>query len=185
MNNISKEIENCKLCGDFPKLTCNSIKLGKSRVLILGESPAKDGWIVSGRAFYNSKGQLQASGKILQKLLSLCDLTIDDINFTECCKCIIEDRKTLSACMNNCKDILFKQIDSFDCDIILPMGQYPTQTILGVKVEKLKDYVGKEFKVNFGATEKLVIPIYHTSPANPLCYKGNVEIFEKLKKYLN
>lgn len=59
------------------------------------------------------------------------------------------------------------------------MGQYPTQTILGVKVDKLKDFVGKEFKVNFGATEKLVFPIYHTSPANLLCYKGNVEIFEK------
>ena len=30
---------------------------------------------------------------------------------------------------------------------------------------------------------KVVIPIYHTSPANPLGYKGNVAIFEKLKDY--
>ena len=130
MDKISKQIENCKTCGELPKLSCNSIKLGKSRVLVLGESPAKDGWIVSGRAFYNSKGKLQATGKVLNDLLSICDLTIDDINFTECCKCIIEDRRSLRKCMANCKNILFSQLDSFDCDIIIPMGQYPTETIL-------------------------------------------------------
>lgn len=152
---------------------------------MLGESPAKDGWIQSGRAFYNKEGKFQASGKILEKLLNLCGLTIDDINFTECCKCIISDRKTLRKCMQNCKPILFQQLDEFDCDVILPMGQYPTETILGVKVNKLKDFVGKEFKIDFGKTTKIVIPIYHTSPANPLCYNGNEEIFKKLKDVLN
>ena len=180
MQTIDKKIADCCLCGDLPKLSCNSIKLGSSKILVLGESPAKDGWIQSGRAFYNKAGKLQASGKILEKLLNICGLTLDDINFTECCKCIISDRKTLRRCMNNCKPILFSQLDAFDCDIILPMGQYPTETLLGVKVDKLKDYVGKEFNINFGKTIKKVIPIYHTSPANPLCYKGNEEIFKKL-----
>lgn len=36
-------------------------ELGKSKVLVLGESPAKDGWIVSGKSFYNKDGKLQAS----------------------------------------------------------------------------------------------------------------------------
>ncbi len=184
MGKIDKQIQDCKLCGDLPKLTCNSIKIGKGRILILGESPAKDGWIVSGKAFYNSKGKLQATGKVLQELLKICNLTIDDINFTECCKCIINDRKVLRNCMNNCKNILFKQIDSFDCDIVLPMGQYPTETILGQRIDKLRDFVGKEIYVNFGKTQKLVIPIYHTSPANPLGYKGNVEIFKKINRLL-
>ena len=185
MNLVEEEIKNCKQCGDLQKLTCNTIKLGKSKILILGESPAKDGWIQSGRAFYNKAGKFQASGKILEKLLNLCGLTIDDINFTECCKCIISDRKTLRKCMQNCKPILFKQIDLFDCDIILPMGQYPTETVLGVKVNKLKDFVGKVYEINFGATIKKVIPIYHTSPANPLCFKGNEEIFINLNKIIN
>ena len=100
-------IKNCKLCGDLPKLTCNPIKKGKSKILILGESPAKDGWILSGRAFYNSEGKLQATGKVLNQLLILCGLTIDDINFTEVCKCIIADRKKLRECCGNCKNILF------------------------------------------------------------------------------
>ena len=77
------------------------------------------------------------------------------------------------------------QIDAFDCDIILPMGQYPTETILGEKVKKLGDYVGREFFVDFGKTKKLVIPIYHTSPANPLCRKGNIPIFEKINQIIN
>ena len=149
MKNIENQIENCIKCGQLPKLSCDTIKLGKSRILILGESPAKDGWIVSGRAFYNSAGKLQATGKVLDKLLSICGLGIDDINFTECCKCIIEDRKNLRECMNNCKPILFSQLDKFDCDIILPMGQYPTEVILGEKINKLRDYVGKEYQINF------------------------------------
>ena len=177
---IAEEINSCKKCGDLPKLSCNSIKIGKSRILVLGESPAKDGWIVSGKAFYNKDGKLQASGKILNKLLNLCNLTIDDINFTEVCKCIISDRKTLRECCNNCKPILYKQLDKFDCDVILPMGQFPTETILDVKINKLSDFVGKQFKVNFGQTTKIVIPIYHTSPANPLCFKGNEKIFKEM-----
>lgn len=148
--------------------------------MVLGESPAKDGWIVSGKAFYNKDDTLKATGKILNKLLNLCGITIDDINFTEVCKCIIEDRMALRKCSENCKPILFEQLDQFDCDMILPMGQYPTETILGIKLNKLSDVVGRKFEINFGNTIKTVIPIYHTSPANPLCYKGNEKIFKEL-----
>lgn len=181
MTDIRNQIKSCTKCGDLPKLSCNSIKKGNSRVLILGESPAKDGWIVSGKAFYNKDGKLQATGKVLDKLLNLCGLSIEDINFTEVCKCIIEDRKRLHECSENCKPILFKQLDEFDCDLILPMGKYPTETILGIKINKLSDVVGKIFNINFGNTTKTVIPIYHTSPANPLGYRGNEKIFKDLR----
>ena len=181
MIDIETLIANCAKCGNLPKLCCNTIKKGKSKILVLGESPAKDGWIVSGRAFYNKDGKLQASGKVLEKLLNLCGLTIDDINFTEVCKCVIEDRKKLRQCSENCKPILFKQLENLDYDIILPMGQFPTETILGIKINKLSDVVGKSFKIQFGNKTKTVIPIYHTSPANPLCFKGNEKIFKELK----
>lgn len=177
---MADEIKNCNKCGELPKLVCNSLKTGKSRVLVLGESPAKDGWIVSGKAFYNKDGKLQASGRILNKLLNLCNMTIDDINFTEVCKCVIADRKMLRQCCDNCKPILFKQLDKFECDVILPMGQFPTETILGRRVNKLSDVVGKVFKIKFGETTKTVVPVYHTSPANPLCYKGNEKIFKEI-----
>lgn len=178
ISDIDREIINCKKCGSLPKLSCNSIKLGNSRVLVLGESPALDGWIKSGRAFYNNEGKLQASGKILEKLLNLCDLSIDDINFTEVCKCVILDRKTLRTCSQNCSQILKKQLNVFDIDIILPMGKFPTETILGVRINKLSDVVGKIHKININGCEKIVIPIYHTSPINPLSYKRNENIFK-------
>lgn len=45
MENIKKQIENCTLCGNLPKLVNNSIQYGLTKFIIVGESPAKDGWI--------------------------------------------------------------------------------------------------------------------------------------------
>lgn len=185
MEMIDKEILDCKLCGELEKLKCNSLQIGKSRILVLGESPSKDGWIVSGRAFFNSDGKLQASGKILNKLLNICGINIEDVNFTECCKCIISDRKRLRECIKNCRSILFTQLENLDFDIILPMGQYPSEVILDRRVKRLKDIIGKEFRIKIGNSTKLVIPIYHTSPISPLSFKGNEPIFKDLKSKLN
>ena len=65
--NLKEIIIKCNKCGNLEKLTCDSTKKGSSRILVLGESPAKDGWIVTGKPFYNKEGNLQASGKILDK----------------------------------------------------------------------------------------------------------------------
>ena len=70
MNNTQEKIIKCSLCGDLPKLVDNSIQLGKTSFIIIGESPAKDGWIESKRAFYNTSGKLQGTGRILEKLLN-------------------------------------------------------------------------------------------------------------------
>ena len=45
MLNIQEKIKKCKLCGNLPKLIENSIQYGKTNFIIIGESPAKDGWI--------------------------------------------------------------------------------------------------------------------------------------------
>ena len=83
----------------------------------------------------------------MQKLLEICNISIDNISFTECCKCIIEDRTQLRKCIHNCQPILFEQISKIDCDVILPMGQYPTEAILNTKIKRLKDYIGKIFPI--------------------------------------
>lgn len=64
------------------------------------------------------------------------------------------------------------------------MGQFPTETILNQKINKLSDYVGKQFEVCINNKKYTVIPIYHTSPINPLSYKGNEEIFKNLFKLI-
>ena len=70
MDQIQKKICNCFKCGHLPKLTDNSMQFGKTHFIIIGESPAKDGWIESKRAFYNTSGKLQGTGRILEKLLN-------------------------------------------------------------------------------------------------------------------
>ena len=182
MDTIQKKIADCRLCGNLPKLIENSFQLGNTDFVIIGESPAKDGWIDSKKAFYNTSGKLQGTGRILAKLLHSIGLTISDIYFTECCKCIIEDRKHLEKCSNNCLPILIDQLNSIPCEIILTMGLHPTQALLKTKIKKFADYVGKEFNLILGNKKYKLIPIYHPSPLNPKGYKDNLPIFEKLKK---
>ena len=184
MDKISEKIKSCTMCGALPKLIENSVQIGKTKFIIIGESPAKDGWIESKRAFYNTSGKLQGSGRILEKLLNLIDLSIPDIYFTECCKCIIEDRKNLEKCSANCMPILIEQLNALPCDIILTMGLHPTQAILKTKIKKFADYVGKEFDVKLGTKTYKLVPIYHPSPLNPKGFKENVPIFERLKNLL-
>lgn len=184
IENIQEKINQCKLCGELTKLTENSIQVGKTNFVIIGESPAKDGWIESKKAFYNTANKLQASGRVLEKLLNNIDLTIEDIYFTECCKCIISDRKKLQECSKNCMPILIEQLNKLPCNLIITMGLHPTQAILKTKIKKFTDYVGKEFDIILGNKQYKLIPIYHPSPLNPKGYKGNIEIFNKIKKLL-
>ena len=65
MQDIQKDIKKCSLCGTLPKLVENSIQYGKTNFIIIGESPAKDGWIESKKAFYNTSNKLQASAAAL------------------------------------------------------------------------------------------------------------------------
>lgn len=182
--NTTEKIKICELCGKLPKLTENSVQIGSTPFIIIGESPAKDGWIESKRAFYNTKQKLQGSGRVLEKLLNNINLSIKDIYFTECCKCIIEDRKNLEKCSKNCMPILIEQLNEVPCNIILTMGLHPTQAIMNSKIKKFADVVGKTFNITLGNKEYILIPIYHPSPLNPKGYKENVPIFESLKKLL-
>jgi len=184
MNNIETKISNCTLCGNLPKLCENSIQQGITNFIIIGESPAKDGWIESKKAFFNSSGKLQASGRILEKLLKEINLSIPDIYFTECCKCIIENRKNLESCSHNCMPILIEQLNNLPCSIILTMGLHSTQALLKIKINKFADYVGKIFDISLGNKKYKLIPIYHTSPLNPKGYKNNLPIFNQYKEML-
>lgn len=182
--NITETIKNCNKCGDLPKLIDTHIQLGKTPFIIIGESPAKDGWIISKRAFYNTQGKLQASGRVLEKLLNNVGYSIDDVYFTQCCKCIIEDRKTLQVSSNNCLPILIEELKSIPCNIIITMGVHPTSALLKTKIKRFSDVVGKVFDFKIENKNYQLIPIYHPSPLNPKGYKDNVPIFAMIKNNL-
>lgn len=140
---IQTMIKECNLCGNFPKLIETPIQIGTTPFIIIGESPAKDGWIESKRAFYNTQQKLQATGRVLEKLLNSIGYSIKDIYFTECCKCLIDNRKFLNKYSQNCLPILKNQLKEIPCTIIVPMGAYITKTILQMKFKKFADVVGK------------------------------------------
>lgn len=184
ISEIDNKIKVCTLCGVLQKPACSHLKAGKCNVMVIGESPAKNGWLVSGKAFYDANGKLQATGKILKKLLSCCNLSIDDIYFTECCKCHIQDRKLLNSCSDNCFKFLKEQLKILNVDVLLTMGVFATQVVLGRKVLKFSDVVGKREIVSIGEKQFVVIPIYHCSPINPLAYSGNENIFKNLARLI-
>lgn len=124
--------------------------------------------------------KLLPSGIVMQKLLDILDVKLEDTYFLETIKCYPKNRKYLKYCSKNCKQYLIKQLSIIKPRIILSLGDAASKTILDIKYKKFSDIVGKEFLVN-GIK---VIPIYHPSPISPLSYKGNITIFEKLKKDL-
>jgi uracil-DNA glycosylase len=68
------KIENCRKCQDLGHSCPNGphIQIGRGRgkkVLVVAESPAQNGWRVSGRAFFTSEGKILATGKRLNDYL--------------------------------------------------------------------------------------------------------------------
>ena len=54
MDKIKNLLKTCSICGNKEKLSFPAMQIGKTNFIIIGESPAKDGWIKSKRAFYNT-----------------------------------------------------------------------------------------------------------------------------------
>lgn len=184
MKTIEKEIQKCKKCSNLKKLKCNTISYGKNNdILFIGESPAEKGWILTGRAFYDVNNKLLPTGRNLNELLKIIDLTIDDITFTEACKCSIPNRKLLKETSSNCFPFLEKQIDKLQSKILIPLGEHPTRILLkDIVFKKLGDVAGNVYTININNRDIIVIPIYHPSPINPKSYKNNLSIFETIKK---
>jgi uracil-DNA glycosylase family 4 len=186
MQQIEKDIQNCSLCGSLEKLNFNTIKKGKNtKFLFVGESPSKKGWLKTGNAFYDEKNNLLPTGKVLDKLLKLINLSIDDITFTEMCKCYIPERSMLLNSCKNCLPFLFRQINKLNSEIVVLLGEKPTKALLNniFNFKNFSEIVGKTFEITNNNKIIKVIPIYHTSPINPLGFKNNVKIFEQLNKF--
>jgi uracil-DNA glycosylase family 4 len=184
MKKIENDIQNCLLCGNLTKLNCKTISYGTNTdFLFIGESPAKNGWLLTGRAFYDSNNKLLPTGKVLDRLLTILNLTIDDITFTEACKCYIPDRHLLKQSTINCLSFLKRQIIELQSKILIPLGEHPTRILLSdITFKNFNEVVGRKYVINILGEDKIVIPIYHPSPINPKGYKDNVVIFEKIKE---
>ena len=65
--------------------------------------------------------------------------------------------------------------------MVLSLGDAATRAILDIDYKKFSEVVGKEFDIN----GYKVIPVYHPSPVSPLSYKGNIDIFKRLRNIID
>ncbi len=159
-----------------------STPLGK-KVLILGESLAKNGWVESGKAFYTTEGKLVPTGKRLNEELPIIGLTLEECAFTEIAKCYIgKNRKQLSVCGSLCAEHFMDQLDHFNPRIIISLGVI-TKEILE-EVLKIKLAIGEISTIKSKGKSFSILPIYHPSPANPFGHAKNMAIIEAKKSEL-
>lgn len=174
------------VCADIDSFPLDKFhQLGQGRgkkLLIVGESPAPNGWVISGRACYKPDGKILPTGKRINELLAPLQLSVENSGFTELIKCFVSTRAELPKCGAKCWSLFLKQISSQD---------YKLLVILGVKTtEILNNLLGKELAIgeftalNLESREYIVLPIYHPSPVNPTGHKKNLEIFAQLHEQL-
>lgn len=176
-----KKIETCNKCSDLGHSTPNGphLQLGKGlgkKVLVIAESPAKNGWRVSGRAFYTTDGKILATGRRLDDYLKRYNLGVSEISFTELVKCYLSDRKLLEKSGHNCFEYLKEQINELKPSLVITLGVIPNKVLSAeygtdLPIGTISDVDGFKY-----------LPLYHPSPASPYGHKKNLDILEKLDK---
>ena len=174
----------CKEPNKFPLNSFHQHGLGQGKhILIVGESPAENGWRKSGKAFYNTDGKILASGKRLNLLLSEFGLSVETCGFTELAKCFVgKNRKALFICSKGCWSIFLKQLRSEDYKLIILLG-VQTLTIFN-KLANLNLEIGKLQSSQFNGKTYNFLPIYHPSPINPYSFRKNKVIFGNCKEQI-
>jgi len=177
--NISA-IHNCNNVANFPleKFFQRGSGHGK-KILIVGESPAMNGWVKSGRAFYTVDGRLLPSGRNLNILLKSLDLSVDSCGFTELVKCVIgKERKLISECGKKCWPIFVSQLEADNFKLIITLGLETLKVFNQLLESNLE--VGRLTNIQIGEKKYLVLPLFHPSPISPYNHRRNLQIMRSI-----
>lgn len=147
-------------------------------IVLVGEAPARNGWLKSGVAWHDPQGKLLPSGAVMQKLLDIIDRELLATTFLEAIQCFPADRKYLGRLVELYRPTLLRRLAILQPKVVLTLGDIPTRAVLGRSFRRLSEVVGQRFYIE-GVT---VVPMFHPSPISPRSYKGNVPIFEQLRK---
>lgn len=143
------------------------VGIGK-HILAVGESPAANGWLKSGRAFFTVDGKIVPTGKnFLINLRQIDDdLDLEKISFTEIAKCFVaNNRGKLMTCAAKTWPHFVQQIEYIDPKIIIILGKKTTEIFNTLAKAELQ--VGVLQKVDISGKKYVILPIYHPSPLNP------------------
>ncbi|MBC2889990.1 YunG family protein [Gordonibacter massiliensis (ex Traore et al. 2017)] len=176
-NRLREECARCRACQNVEYVEGPIEHFGKNfDILLVGEAPAPNGWRVSGKAFQSIDGKLIPSGKVLDDLLIEIGLRLDDLSFTEAAKCFPSNGRIRKANIAYCSSILKSQISLFRPLVVVPMGANAIRAVMNKDVSA-SQVVGCRF-LFVEEANYCIIPIFHPSPANPMCRKGNREAFK-------
>lgn len=146
-------------------------------IVIVGESPAENGWRKSGRACYTPEGKLLATGKRLNELLFPLGLNVETCGFTELTKCFVgKDRYLLKECSKKCWPIFAKQLKLSKAKLIILLGIKTSEIFNEINNTNFETGTINNFSI--GKKEYAILPIYHPSPVNPHGREKNIRIFE-------
>jgi len=180
---MPQEIHYCKTIAKRPPsffFQQGRTRVGK-KILIIGESLARNGWIKSGKAFYTPEGKIVPTGKRLNEELSILKTRLEECAFTEMAKCYIgNNRKLLFKCGILCKDHFLNQVKRFQPKLILSLGIVTKKLLEEIFYKNLK--IGKTNKIVFDDREFFIFPLYHPSPANPFGHQRNLRFLKREKR---
>jgi len=174
LDQLKQEYKKCNRC---PAL-CNTrsqVVFGSGNneadVLLIGEAPGanedKQGIPFCGM-----------SGKILDQLLNSVDISREEIFITNTILCRPDkNRNPSKEEVANCRERLYKLIEVMQPKVIVTIGNFATERIIGKT--GIKSIRGKIFSVMINNSEIKVVPVVH--PASYLYSGRNPELFEQMK----
>ena len=144
----------------------------QAQVLFIGEAPGasedKNGIPFCGM-----------SGKILTELLTSVGISREDVFITNTILCRPQDnRNPAKDEVQNCRERLDKLITIMKPKVIVTIGNFATERILGKT--GIKSLRGKIFEIMINDTAVKIVPVVH--PANLLYNGRNPKIFEQMKQ---
>lgn len=157
------------------ELLFQSWKGKRANILVIGESPALNGRILSWKAFYTKEWKLVPSGKRFNTLVEEFWFGIEDVSFTEICKCVVgAERNLLKKCAPKCRSHLQHQIDHYRPKLIIILGVHTLEIVNMIAHTHIN--VGELQKIEINKKAYNILGIYHPSPINPKSMERNKKI---------
>ena len=137
-------------------------------LLAIGGSPALNGWMKSGHAFYTTEGKVVPTGRnFLINLKQInSGLDLNNIYFTEISKCYIgSNRRMLINCAAKTWPHFIEQISYVNPKLIILLGKKTTEIFNKLAGTNL--IIGDIQQIELSGVSYSILPIYHPSPLNP------------------
>lgn len=161
---IDKEISVCTKC-PLSKSRINAVPGDGnifSKIFILGEAPGHEEDL-------QKKTFVGKSGKILDAILSACNLSRKDIYITNTVKCRPpKNRAPKQLEIRTCQQYLIRQLNIIKPSIIIALGSVATAEIFkmyGLSYNKISFLHGKAYQVDANYGKIKIVPSYHPAAA--------------------